>query len=340
MLDCFQNIVTIRGACSDEISASSLLINDVGISIDEIDSIITKDYPDAVSFFNQKRDFAIKQIIANIHSNFQDKYKTTSLITGGRIGFTNENTLPIAGEANTLKGIELELCNTDSFVDIFISSLSLYSDFTGNVDVKVYDLFENKLIDTITIAAIANKNITVYPNKTYKSNRKQADIIFVYDTTLIGSIKTTIGKQGCRDCGSSGESYTQINRYLRARSIGINSSIDKIKSNTIGNSDTGGLSIEYSLQCNHEEWLCTISNSMGMPILYKTASEIMEFALHATNRINSETILDFDKIKERLELYDLRFRETMTNLLGNIMLPQDEKCFYCNQKTKNVIILP
>lgn len=344
MLECFKDIITLRGHCSDAASVSGLLINDIGISNEELDSMVTKDYNDSFDFFQQKRDFSIKQIVANIHANFVDKYKANSILKSGRIGFTKENLVQIAGENGKMKGIQIELCNQDSFVDIFISSISLQVNHTGNVDIKVYDLFQGKLLDTIPITAIANEIVTVYPYKTYKSDRRAASIIFVYDTTNstpfgIASVETTVTKGGCKECGSGG-TMMKLNQYLSTQSIMIDVADTKIDGNLEGSPDTGGMSIMYEIHCNHEDWLCTISSSVAMPILYKTGAEIMEFALHASNRVNTETILDFDKIRERLELYDLRYKESMLNLLQNMKLPDDEKCFECRIKSKHAIILP
>lgn len=340
MLTCFKDIITLRGTCNDETSASNFFINDVGISQEELDSIVTKDYTSSLDFFEKKRDFAIRYIIQNIHNHFQDKYKANSVLRSGRIGFGKENLPIISGIAGTMKGIHVEVCNQSSFVDLFVSSISLQLNFTGNVDIKVYDLFENKLLDTIPISAIAEQIITVYPNKTYKSLRRESDIIFVYDTTGIDSIQTTTTVNGCTDCGGGGGSFNQLNSYTRARSVKVSITDTKIENNIDGSNDTGGMSLIYSLNCNHEEWLCAISNSLGMPILYKTAVEIMEFALHNSTRLNTETLLDADKIKERLDLYEFRFKESMENLMKNIKLPKDEKCFECRQMSKHEIILP
>ena len=88
--------------------------------------------------------------------------------------------------------IEVELCNLNSFVDFYLSELSVHVTSTGNVDVLVYDLFQNKLLDTITVAAIANEVVTVFPNKTYSSDRKNLNLIFVYDSTGVNSIQTSV----------------------------------------------------------------------------------------------------------------------------------------------------
>lgn len=338
MLECFDDIISLRGACETPTSVSGLWMDDAGIDLAELDSIINKSQIDSIDFFEKKRDFAIKQIIALIHTHFSDKYKTNSVIRSGRIGFGKENQESVAASA-TLKGIEIELCNQTSFVDVFISSISLQVNTNGAVNVLVYDLFDNKLLDTIAITAVSGQTVTVYPNKTYKSLRKELDIIFVYDATNFSSVKTTITQGGCRSCGSGG-SMVNLNQYLSTRSISILAADAKIESNLTASGDTGGLSLEYSIQCNYDEWLCTINNALALPILFKTAYEIMDFTINNSMRLNTATTINIDTAKARRDEYDKRYQTSIEALLQNIKLPQDEKCFECRQKSKNVIILP
>lgn len=337
-LDCFIDIIGLRGSCDIPTSNSGLWLDDIGIDLAELDSIINKSQIDSIDFFEKKRDFAIKQIIALIHTHFSDKYKTNTVLRSGRIGFGKDNQEVVAAAA-TLKGIEIELCNQDSFVDVYVSEISLQVNNNGVVNVLVYDLFQNKLLDTIPITTISGSIVTVYPGKTYKSVRKELDIIFVYDATNFSSVKTTIIQGGCRSCRNGG-SMTFLNQYLSTRSISVLSADAKIESNLTASSDTGGLSLMYSIQCNYDEWLCTISNSIALPILFKTAYEIMDFTINNSLRLNTATTINLDTAKTRRNEYDKRFQTSIEALLQNIKLPQDEKCFECRQKSKHVVVLP
>lgn len=337
-LECFDDIIGLRGTCDTPTSTSGLWLDDIGIDIAELDSVINKSQIDSVNFFENKRDFAIKQIIALIHTHYSDKYRTNSILSSKRIGFGKENQEVVASDA-TLKGIEIELCNQDSFVDVYVSELSLQVNFSGLVNVFVYDLFQNKLLDTIAVTTVSGQIVTVYPNKTYKSVRKELDIIFVYDATNFSSVKTTTTLTGCKSCGSGG-SMSKIDAYLTARSISILNADAKIESNLTATGDTGGLSIIYSIQCNYDEWLCTISNSIALPILFKTGYEIMDYTINNSLRLNTATTINLDSAKARRDEYNARYQSSIEALLQNIKLPQDEKCFECRQKSKHVVILP
>ena len=336
-MGCFDNIIGIKGICNEFTPTSGLYLNDIGIDIDELNAIVTRAYASGEDLFDTKVSFAIKLITQNIHNHLADKYKAVSVLKGQRLGYFQDNLSLINGSAGNLKGIEVEFCNDHSYVDLFISELSLLVDFTGSVDVKVYDLIRDKLMDTITVATTANKIATVYPFKTYKSSRRHLDIIFVYDSSTINSNKTYLKQSSCTNCGS-GSTYS--NAYLTAKSVTIPSASEKIKDNLTQVGDTGGMSLVYNLSCNHEDWLCSISNTIGLPILYKTAAEIMEFGIHNSSRTNSNTMIDYGKMKERFDYYNSQFIESFESTMKNIQLPSDERCFHCNQKSKNVIILP
>lgn len=337
-LECFEDIIGLRGSCDTPTSNSGLWIDNIGIDLEELDAIINKSQADSVSFFEEKRDFAIKQIIQLIHTHFSDKYKSNTVIRSGRIGYAKKNQEVVAASA-VLKGIEIELCNKDSFVDVYVSQITLQVNHNGAVNVLVYDLFQNKLLDTIAITAVSGQEVTVYPNKTYKSKRKELDIIFVYDATGISSVRTTVTEGGCKSCGDGG-SMVNLNQYLSTRSISIPDASAKIEQNLTAVGDTGGLSLQYSIQCNYEDWVCTIANAIALPVLFKTGYEIMDYAYHNSKRLNSVTTINWESLLQRRTEYQTRYEEAINTLLTNIKLPQDEKCFECRQKSKHAVILP
>lgn len=335
-MSCFDNVITVKGGCNPVDSTSGYYINSL-VSLDELNAFVQKDYADGEALAVDKINFAISQIQSTIYSHFAHKYKANSLLDGMRVGFSSDNLQSISGTANTYKGINLELCNTQSFLDVHISTLSLQLNVTQSVDVKVIDLISGKIIDTITVSAVSGKIVTVTVGKTYKADRRRLNLIFVYDTTGINSYKHTINNTGgCSDCG--GNMYS--NSYITYRGINIPTASSYIKSNLDTQGDTAGMSIVYSVSCNHSDWLCTFSNLIALPILYKAAAEIMEYARLQSGRSNSKTFINEEKLKERQDLYEFKYREQLDNIIKNIKLPSDRQCFECNPLSKHAIMLP
>lgn len=339
MATCLTNIVNIKNrSCGDTTPTSGLYLDMLAINMEWLNSILQAPYTDAEALFTDKLEFSAAAVSHTINSRFADKFRANSILNGARIGYYNDNLQAVAGEAGYLKGLRVEICNTTSFVDFFLSNISIQSDVTANVSVLVYDLIQAKLLDTIVVPCVAGEISTYVANKTYKSNRKQLNIIFVYDTTAVNSYRTYPQRGGCSDCATS-TGGVLINSYIRASGIKIASASSKILSNTSVINDCAGISVNYSLQCNHTDWLCTHANLLAMPILYFLAAELMTFALD-TNRENTTTIEDIERIKERKVEYESKYFDAMDNVMKKIKLPNDELCFECNLKSEHKFIAP
>lgn len=336
---CFDDLIALRGACSDTVPTSSLWLNDVGIDLNFVGQVITKDYSSPEDFFNRKRDFAVRTVSNQIHNFLRPKYKANTVIENFRIGYPEDNLRLITG-SGFLKGIEIDLCQGHSFLDVHISEIALQISTTQTVSVLIYDLLQDRLLDTIDIDCVANQISRVYIKKTYKAERRGIDLFIGYDSTGIQA-NTTRLKKNCINC--SGQYNHQIHTsYSKVRAAEIDQSGQIIKSNLDYLSETGGLSVVHSLACNHENWLCSISNQLAFPVLYKTASLMIEHGLTAAKdqRQNTTTNLNFELWKEVMAKMDFNYTESMNNLLQNIKPPSDELCFVCKDNLRHVIMMP
>ena len=80
----------------------------------------------------------------------------------------------------------------------------------------------------------------------------------------------------------------------------------------------------------------------SMPIMYKTASLLMEFGMLVTpnEMMTKRSTMNRELLKERQASYEQKYVEAMQNILGHIELPSDERCFICRQKSRTTIMLP
>lgn len=322
---CLENVIALQGGCDPIVPSSGLYGKSIGISRDFISQVMTKEYASELDFWNEKKHLAIEEIALAVHSFMQPKYKTVSVIKGFRTGHVNENKVLVNG--SEIKGILYDLCETDSYLNLFVSELSLFVNYTGDVVVNVYDFLQGVIIDTITVPAIAGEVVTIHPAKKYFADKKHMSLFFGYDATGINSYKTT-PKKGCANCEGSSSINTQYN-IIQAGTIDVSAS--PIKSNFTGLTETGGLSIVHSMECDHRQWLCGISGSIGVAILYKTGCKILEFALYESpnSRVNTPTTLNREILQDRLKDYEFKWRESLDAVFKNIRVPQDDKCFTC-----------
>lgn len=336
---CLENLIGLESqGCSGIESTSGYYASSVGITKNFISQILTNDFKDAESFFLSKRAFATQLVTDNLHTYYSPKYKAVSVIDSFRSGRYNENMVSVA-PTSSYKGIFFDVCAERSYLDFFLSEVSLFVNHSGPIPIVVYDLMQNKLLDTFSITAVAGEVVRIYPHNSYATKNKKLQLFIGYDDTGITSYKTTIYDNGCSDCQPS---WRVSNSFETISSVTIPTTSDFIKSSTLTSTDTGGLSVVHSLTCNHRDWLCTRANLLAHPILYKTASEIFQFALleSKNTRSNTTNSLNEDLLRERYRIAELNFSQSMDRVLASSNPPNDDLCFECHRSAKVVIALP
>lgn len=325
---CFDNILGIRGLCAEIESATGFYANDIDIDSDFIEQIRTRSYFGVKDFHEKKLAFAVKEVVNKIKVFLAAEFKSNTLLDSFRIGIHQDNLTMVAGDGN-LKGINIDLAPCQSYVDLFVSEIALQTDRTGNIDVAVYDLVQDKLIDTITIACVANEISRAFPRRTYQAERQKLNLLFCYDSTGISSNTTYLNKNGCSGCGNKKLSIS--NPYQRITPVSVDPADAKVKSSLTAISETGGMSIVHSLTCNHESWLCSFIKLLAPAVLYRYGELVMEFAatVSPNDRINTTVAINAEAIKERKEIYAEKFKEEMKHTLQNIKTPRDKECFVC-----------
>jgi hypothetical protein len=178
--------------------------------------------------------------------------------------------------------------------------------------------------------------VTSYVNKTYSSNKRKLDLIFVYDTEGLYSNTTQLDYDGCATCTG----YTYSNNFVSVQPINLLESAAKIRSSLTSASHTYGLSINYSISCSLDNWMCEVSNFMALPILYKTGIEILQYAIYYSTRQNSSVNIDAERNKERLAMYTQAYNEALDATIKKINMPKYDVCFKCEEYLKSAIILP
>lgn len=341
ILSCFDNIIALRGGCEDETSTSGLYSNDIDITYDFLNEIVTRQFSGAKDLHERKLAFAIKQVVSEVLGTLSPYFHVGTLLQNQRLGFYQDNLKLIAGDGN-LKGINIDLWNCSSYLNLYLSEISLQLNHTGDVNVLVYDLVQNKLLDTFTVSCVADEISKIYPQQIYKSDRSKLNLFIGYDSTGISSNTTYIKDRtaGCSNC-SGGSNLVFKNPYEWVGGVKIDSADQKIKSNLTHIGETGGLSIVHSLSCNHESWLCSYANLMSMAILYRYGIAVLEFAsaVAVNDRINTTVNINAEEITKRIETLYKWYKDELKNVLSNIKTPSDKECFICRTPARHVISL-
>lgn len=330
---CFDEVISLKELCETPDTFTGMYLNDVGVTRAFIESVITSDYDGIQEFLELKIDQAARMIQSDASAHFAGRINTTSLITSHRLGWTAKNMPTSAG--GDWKGVEIALNNYTNYAAMELSSLSLQVNTNGSVPVRVYDLYQNKLLDTFTITAVSGQVVTIYPHVEYFSEGRPLHLFIGYDATGITSVKTTLLRDQC--CGNS----TCTNEYLVAKGV-TNSTGHFIAEDMTGIDHTGGISFTYSLRCDMGAWLCSFAQALKLPMAYKVASEMyLHGILDALNQRSSNTTnLNVEHMKETQGFYEAKYKETLNSVLHNIRIPTDSACFTCNAPVRSAVIMP
>lgn len=336
MATCFDNLIEIKSTCNGTTGSSGLFIEDIGITATEAGYYINGEYTGGAQLITDKIRFATDLVRKTIANHFASHIITKSLIDSQLLGHYQDSLQLKSGIASTLGGISLTLNNQSSYYNIFVNAISLQVNVTQDIDVLVYDLISGELLDTLTVAAVANKIVTKTVNKTYSSPKRKLDLIFVYDTEGINSNTTVLSTTGCTSCTG----YKYSNDFIWSNAIYLGESDSKIRSSLNTTTHTFGLSVNYSVQCSIENWLCESANLMALPILYKTGEEIMTYATMYSKRQTSSVNIDAEQNEKRRLFYQDEYNKALEATIKKISLPKYDRCFICNEAVRSAIILP
>lgn len=339
MAECLENIVSIKGSCSPETPNSGYYLDTIGVNLKEVGRMVGEEYANAEALIQDIKKLASHQVAGKIGAYFKGQFLHKSILSGERIGYEQTVKEAVAADATKWGGVMAEFRNLDSFLQVHISEISIYSDTTGNTSLRVYDVNQGKLLDTITMATTAGEISRTYVNKTYSSDRRDLNLAFVYLKSN-GSYKTLLTGNGhCAQCTDTNGRRT-LNNYVLGRAVSLDNGDTFVFENFDSAEDTAGISLVYSINCNHYNWLCSVQNVLGLPMLYRTAAELMHYGLQQVDRFNTTTGMNPDVLKTKADRFEALFEESMNDLLPSMILPSDSRCFLCNDNGRFATILP
>lgn len=330
-MECFKDLIQVRDLCNAPAPKSSIYIDDVGVSLADIESFITAQYSTAAEYFEARSEHAVREMTNTIYNYFQGNYNASSLVDSHRLGVYN-GTQSLKTGAN-YRGIQMVFNQSDTFFNVSIGEISLLVNYNGTVTIEVWDLLQNKQLDTIDIITTAGQISTVYLQKQYASAKQPLNLFIGYDATMIDSYTTPIKSGLC--CGK----VSCSNSYVSAYGVEVDGPF--YDSNTTAINHTSGLSVVYDVACDHMSWLCSHAANLALPLAYKTAEILVADAAYNTSgeRATNHHTINIDQLKERHSFYVSKYKEIMSNWLGNMQLPNN-RCFQCNTPLRHKITLP
>lgn len=324
-MNCLDNLVGTRGICDVQTPDSIYYINDLpGIGIKEISSSLNSESASAKELIDQKIELAGDLITQRVQTHLQPRFKGASIIQNGVVGFYKDDQEAIDSASGYLIGKQVEISQGD-YLEFFLSRVGLQMAATGNVSVYVYDLVQAKLLDTLTVAAVAGEISYLDVYKSYKTSGQPLNLFIGY--TYAAGYNTILSYNNCASC--KGQVYS--NPYIKFSNKKILSASTKIDANLVTGSEDS-LTLQYAVNCNSENFICSIKHLLAAAIWWK-AGELLAMELRYSKRLNSVINFYTDDHDKLIEAYGAAAEKGLSNILQNMRIP-DNLCFQCNKRIK------
>ena len=194
---------------------------------------------------------------------------------------------------------------------IYVQYVYVYSDYAGEVDVKVYDLETNVQLYTKTQVFTAGWN-TVRLLQSFSARR----IFVAYDSTNITSVSKDLNAlknaintgSGCSDCGNyySVGDCVDCGVWLKGGTATLADPYTITEA-----TDSYGLSAVFSTTCSYDNIICNNLKTFEGAFLYCLGIEFCDERLFSS-RLNQYTVFDRNRAKELRQLFEVRYRGGIT----------------------------
>jgi hypothetical protein len=301
---CLDNLIGVK--CLSSNPKSGLWINDLeGINIRMAADIADSGYISGLQLLEQKINFASQLVIQELSGFLLPYFRVNSAIDELLVGDFNANYL---ASSSTDRGIKATVKNT-RMMRIFVGEVKIRIQQANTThSFQIVDGFNST---SFSFTTDSNGEASVFANY-ISSNR---EIYILMDNTSINPADTDV-KSGC-SCSSKSSQFMLVNGW-NGSGVGNNSY---------------GIKAQLTAECKIDEMICIISQHLRFPILYKAGLEIVKEA-KATDRLNSVTLLDNDKINFLYEEFTMQYNNHMkiiVNQLPELFKRIDDICVICNQ---------
>lgn len=302
--NCLEDFIGVK--CLTVNPKSGLWINDLeGINIRMAADIADSGYMSGLQLLQNKVNFATEIVMQELSGFMLPYFRINSSLDELLVGDYNPSYM---SSAPMMRGIKVVIKNT-RMMRIYVGEVKVkmqQTSYSGSLE--IVDGFYST---SYPFTTDSNGEATVFANYTSVGR----EIFIVTDNTSINPVDSDV-KSGC-SCSSKSSQFMLANGW-NGSGVGNNSY---------------GIKAQLTAECKVEELICIIAQHLRFPILYKSGLEIIKEA-KATDRLNSVTLLDNDKINFLYEEFTNQYNNHMklvVNQLPELMKRIDDICVICNQ---------
>ena len=334
-LSCLRSTVGISPECDTERSAAIRYLNDLEhISIELADSAIGSEHASGIELLQRKINMAADLMANDIRAWLHPRSNMHSAVSNGRAGIIRGERQLAPYSATQQAGIKI-YSNYSQYFELYIHTLTVWIDATETVTVNLYDMGTGQTLDTFTVDAVADVPTTINVNQGYFSNRNELQLALVAATTGTPYKMDVYGGRfvSCRAC-----EFPYQSEFIHFNGAEVTIGDTPIRSNVTSRSDSGGLAIDFSLQCSIDKFVCNMRNLLATALMYKAGELVMREFRNST-RLNAFMRLYDQEQEGLLEYYGNQYKHHLTTVLDTTYLPADH-CFACSPVTKYVTTIP
>jgi hypothetical protein len=332
MPNCFSNVIGIKEACADATSYK-LFINQLGINLKLLDQYAGSNYKNGLDLFNEKLEFAGEAMASEMLVSLSKRIKGNTLISNVAIGYFPDPTQTVAAiGAGTWVGLRIQQ-DTPSYIALALKDIKLNLITTGAIPLKIFNYQTKLLIANVTVTA----NDWSALNQVITSLGRDIDIVIGYES-IFAAKKTLVNRSTCG--GNCPPSFVSCGNYTDV--VGVKFALSGSDLGAVVNlAHTSGVELNYNVSCNYLSWLCSISQLTALPLLYKVAAEITEYAIHFSpnERVNN-SVEERDNLKSQYDFFTQKYNEALGNVLQNMHLPIGDDCFVCKENLRYTVQIP
>ena len=320
---CLSELVKSGFACEEEKPNAIHALNSpiFGITETMLSRVKGDEYATPQDLVDATINSVSNTILSEVMGYMTNQKLVNSVIDHQFVGYQKDGTKPAS---NRWGGVYGQLRN-DIAVKLQVMSVTIEVDYTGTISLKFINITTGEVV-TENVAVVVNTPKTITPNVEFSSGMQRLKWAIGYDKNGIVSRHTRIEKD-CLDCSV----LPKCGPYVWVYGAEFNENGGAVK--RIGHNS--GLSVEFSITCDHEPLLCTNKTLIATPFAYKVAAELMAYAL-TTGRYNDEDEKKFDK---KLGWFAAEYDRHMRLIVPRISVPNNE-CSSCFRSFGTKMILP
>ncbi len=325
-MDCLTNLVGLDGC---ESSSAPYTLNQIGYSKGQLEEFMDDSYPTVDEFFNAIKKTAASMVVSDFFGMIASGSLSKQIVESGIIGKYSEG---LKTTTNTgISGVAMRYYGQEEYWKINIDSVRLLLNYTGTIELNLYDLLTGEILQTVSVDVLPNKIATATFDLSVISNLQTKNLFVGYDTTGITAYEAKI-KTGCNGCGQS-SAYSSSSGYFTGARI-------ESPFTSVTNLDqTAGLSVSYSVECNNDQFVCSIKSVFGVAMLWRTAMAALDYSNDSGGQYSNQKTTNHENNEARYTRAEYNYNNEIAKIIKQTRLPTN-KCFACKQKIKVKSILP